>query len=471
MWLKVSFSQITFEKAYSGIGTEVTVLSAANAEQGNTILLASKPSAVSALAFCLIKLNAYGDTLLYKPFTVSPDAEAQVVRYGNGHYYVMGIAADTAQLISTYMFWINKYDIQGNLVWSHNFSHPNIDAINLAFGDFMILPSGNLFCASGFYPSYFVSDSMGTLLLDKRYFYLGNSTNYEKIKINQFDSLLYFTKLKNFNLDIELLRLNESLDSINPILLQLDSSKGGSKILKIGGGQILLLGCKPPPYVLHPFFLTAVDSLGQFLWRRKMHNFTTDDTYLTSHANLANGTTVICGFPKSNMASQKAFLYCINDNGDSLWYKEFRGDSLHKTEFYDVIATADSGILACGQIVMPDSSRKSYIVKLDVNGNLYNPLKVLEQRQQNYLYVYPNPVNEIVNIHYMGIASGEMNLEIQNLQGISVLKSECEISNRSGNWVEVKQTINLTNLPNGIYNCILKSGLNIMQSKKLVVLH
>ena len=474
MWLKVSFSQITFEKAYSGIGTEVTVLSAANAEQGNTILLASKPSAVSALAFCLIKLNAYGDTLFFKPFTVSPDAEAQVVRYGNGHYYVMGIAADTAQLISTYMFWINKYDIQGNLVWSHNFSHPNIDAVNIAFGDFMILPNGNLFCSSEIYSSYFVSDSMGSLINAMRYSYQANFSYYTIFKINQLDSLFYFPKAKNFNLDIELLKLIGNLDSINPILLQLDSSKGAVRILKLLQNQILLLGCKPQPALIKPYFLTAVDTLGQFLWRKKMLNFRFETTNITSHANLLNGTTVVCGFPYS--ASQgpisKAFLYCFNDSGDSLWYKEFSPtDSTLKTEFYDVIATSDSGLVATGQMLRSNGIRESYIVKLDANGNLYNPLKVLEQRQQNYFYLFPNPVNEIVNIHYIGIAPGEINLEIQNLQGISVLKSECEIINRSGNWVEVKQTINLGNLPNSIYNCVLKSGLNIIQSKKLVVLH
>ena len=158
----------------------------------------------------------------------------------------------------------------------------------------------------------------------------------------------------------------------------------------------------------------------------------------------------------------QAFLYCFNDNGDSLWFKKFSStDTTAKTEFYDVIATADSGILACGQILFSNGQQKSYLVKLDANGNLYNPLNVVEKKKQTYLHLYPNPASNYTSIHYMGVNKNSV-LAITNLQGQEVYKKKLESNDE-------RLIINLEMFAEGFYICTISKDGRTLENKKLVI--
>lgn len=62
-------------------------------------------------------------------------------------------------------------------------------------------------------------------------------------------------------------------------------------------------------------------------------------------------------------------------------------DTSAKTEIFDVIATPDSGLLAVGQILFSNGQQKSYMVKLDANGNLFNPMNIVERKKDTFTYI------------------------------------------------------------------------------------
>ena len=126
-----------------------------------------------------------------------------------------------------------------------------------------------------------------------------------------------------------------------------------------------------------------------------------------------------------------------------------------------MIATADSGILACGQMMRPNGSRESYIVKLDASGNLFNPLSVIEKKKETYLHLYPNPANASVSLHYLGV-NKNVTLNITNLQGQSIYKEKITTN-------DSRITINTTQFAPGFYFCNVYVEGRMLVSKKLVV--
>ena len=418
--------QITFEKANNFFQIEESAQSVAADGDGNYVVAIGGKFESPQInrTFGLAKINAFGDTLWFKSFTKGYHPILREVRITNDAYYVLGQCDDSSQF-NPYMIWLSKFDTLGNQIWSYNYADPDIVVPDFGL-DFSIAINGNILISTG-YNRFYLVDSAGQFLTIKPYYnYWMSGNDFLKPKINTKNGIIFCTALYSQTFPSspfhpKIIKVNLLGDSIGSFNVNLDSSWGISYVSKFIGSNFLIFGVVPSAVVPNDFryVFSFVDSLGNRIWRKRLSGMNYINTAISSHAVLQNGNIVFSGFQRTSSSSPpkaKAFLYCFNENGDSLWYKEFRADTLHKTEFYDVIATADSGILACGQILMPDSSRQSYIVKLDANGNLFNPLSVIEKKKESYLHLYPNPATDFTTIHYMG-AEKNVVLSVHNLQG------------------------------------------------------
>lgn len=459
---------ITFEKIFDIVNSEEVALSASEDNKGGYVVVVGlkRSPQTQTFNFELLHLNAFGDTIWNQNFTVNYFPEIKVIRRTIDGYAVMGVANDTSQ-INSYMFWIAKFDTLGNQIWLNYYSDPmypgNQDKISMEVTsqqNFLIY-NGNL---------SFVSISQNGIVL--------NTTN---IGLNYFSPIYVFQPdlilKKNynyefifgyslnfpFNIKLKRLSVNEYADTLSSNYILLDSAKGDPFFLKVKQDGFLIFGWGPSNTGNYGF-IEKVDSVGNNIWKHKLPNLKYANNYITANATLNNGNIIICGFPTLGFSNRKSFIYCLNDFADSIWYREFSPtDTTLETEFYDVIATRDSGLLACGQMLRPNGSRESYIVKLDANGNLFNPLSVLEKQNESYFHIYPNPASNTVSLHYIGI-DNNVSLQIRNAIG-QVIYCQKISSNDERIQIDTSQ------FPSGIYSCSLQSNERIMAIKKLVLVH
>ncbi len=76
--------------------------------------------------------------------------------------------------------------------------------------------------------------------------------------------------------------------------------------------------------------------------------------------------------------------------------------------------------------------------------------------------VFPNPANDLLNISWSGILQPTVHVELVNMLGQTLYKNQVQTSN--GNT-----SIGLAGIPNGLYVCLVKSGVNKYYSKVSVV--
>ncbi|MBK9479035.1 MAG: T9SS type A sorting domain-containing protein [Bacteroidetes bacterium] len=473
--LHFASAQITFEKTYKRLQSVEVAQSVIVDGNTNFIVASGDKFNDTQLTrdFGIAKLNAYGDTIWYTIFYRGHHPKLRALSKMGNYYYVLGQSDDSAQ-INTYMIWLCKFDSSGQLIWAKYYSDPLIGTDD--FGANMTITSNNkLLIHTDPFSGLVIIDSTGVLNVKKRYNnYVTALSDFQKMQFTKKNSIYYFAKfyypsLPNFNCKI--FCINEAADSIGSIILENDSAIGAAQLIKFVGSDYLITGYRPPQANSRGLFISRLDSAGHKIWNKKLPFLYFGigvNYYVTSFANLNNGNTVLSGFRRSpawynSPPYGKAMLYCFNDNGDSLWCKFYSPtDSSAKAEFYDVIATPDSGMLAVGQIMFSNGQQKSYIVKLDANGNLYNPLNVIAQNKESYLQLYPNPAGNYTNIHYMGIEKN-VELKIINLNGQVVYRQQLHQNDE-------RILLVTEHLAPGFYVCCISASDQNLLIKKLVVL-
>ncbi|MBL0047309.1 MAG: T9SS type A sorting domain-containing protein [Bacteroidetes bacterium] len=466
----VAFTQTTFEKTYKRLIQDEAAQSVIEDGNGGFVIATGgkRASTTNTREFGLAHINAFGDTIWYTVFTRSFRPALSMVRKSASAYYVAGVADDSSATVDL-MLWLCKFDLNGNVIWKKNIMDFNLPLMDWGLS-FDVVKDGLLF-TNGYSGGYYKLDTNANIVnINNYYFYLNNSDYFRKSDMQKKDSIYYYNSAYSSSLTSgpyrpKFLLIDENGDSLSSFSINLDSA-WGSSYTNIYQSNFIVFAFVPPIIVpnAYGFVISKLDSLGNKIWRRPVRGINRSNCYVTGHCILPNGNFVISGFPGGLSApAGRAFLYCFDTNGDSLWFKKFSpSDTTLKTDFYDVIATSDSGLLACGQAMRPNGSRESYIVKLDANGDLFNPLSIIEKRKESYFHLYPNPANNVVSMHYMGFDKNVV-LNIHNALGEEVFTQKI-----NGN--DERLQLNTTNYPPGIYTCSLHSDNGIIAFNKVIVL-
>jgi len=99
----------------------------------------------------------------------------------------------------------------------------------------------------------------------------------------------------------------------------------------------------------------------------------------------------------------------------------------------------------------------SKVVKIEVSEEIANSLP--DQKNEAVINIYPNPAINILNIEYHGSLGDNSKLVITDLFGKTVFTSEFKITG--------KNELNISHLPNGIYNLTLQTNTDFI-SKKII---
>lgn len=459
------FGQITFEKTYRKLPSVEIAKTCDNDGYGGYIIGVGEKSINStSRTDAILRINAYGDTLWYYSFQLPNNANLQMVRNSqDGGFYAMGIKLDSTGN-NTYMLWVFKLDSAGNKIWNRNFSdidiHPDGNSMK-------IKQDGSIFL--NIFSVYLMSISpIGNLDTLRTIPFVTNVTFPQHSNFLEYDSSWYYIGDYNFTLPYRIMKANYLGDTVASIPIMSDTGRSALDILKVSENFYYTCSfAQPIVNGKHPFTFTKFDSLGYKLWN-KFYNFLNYPAGIpTVYTSLSNGTNIVSIIPNTNgfnPPTGKAAIFCFNDNGDSLWYKTFSPtDTAANTELFDVIATPDSGLLAVGQIKFSNGQQKSYLIKLDANGNLFNPLSIVEKNKETYLHLYPNPANTYTCMHYMGVEKNAI-LNICNLQGQIIYSQKIESSDE-------RITINIAQFGAGFYLLNISTNGKILANRKLVVIN
>lgn len=115
--------------------------------------------------------------------------------------------------------------------------------------------------------------------------------------------------------------------------------------------------------------IVKLNSSGQMVWTKTMGGSGRDRAQ--DVIELSNGSFVVTGYTTSSPASYyDAFLYKINSNGDSLWYKLYSTGSFQYDDANSVRALSNGGFLMGGQSQTTTNGFDQFLIRTDDSGNV-----------------------------------------------------------------------------------------------------
>ena len=212
---------------------------------------------------------------------------------------------------------------------------------------------------------------------------------------------------------------------------------------------------------------------GDIIWER-YYTKTDIDNKLYSIYPDHNGGYIAAGrrndyYNPINWIDSYGWLLKIDENGDSLWYREYHyytGTEFDFNELYDLCLSPDGGYAMVGQVSTWIEPQTAWVIKVDSLGcdtpgcatgmNIYAP----RGAENEALWIYPNPANAYLNCR-LQIADCRSLLLIYDMFGRK--QDEMRIP-RGQNIV----CLDVSDYPAGIYIAALKSDKGILGRSKFV---
>lgn len=207
--------------------------------------------------------------------------------------------------------------------------------------------------------------------------------------------------------------------------------------------------------------------------------FYNNTPYLLYPENIScnqDGTIIAAGTAGTNFTEyphMAGWIFKLNTNGDSLWFREYNlvSQNMSSNVFYDAIQTSDNGYLGCGYVnpVYPDTGTQDvWLVKVDSMGcespsfcwvNSPEPIIALPAGQ---LQVWPNPAKEMFTITGFKATSNHCILEIYDLYGRKALEQQIA----QGNEIVL---IDCAGWPPGLYTARISLNGKIIGPVKIIL--
>jgi len=430
----------------------------------------------------IVKLNPYGDTLWIK-YTPYQDMHS-IVESSDGNYVAIGY---------NYYLYITKYSPNGNQIWAKEIEEQGYDiyAYNI------INTNDNCFLVSGYtrlgLPSvrsayYTKIDNDGnkiwTKMITEQNVIIGLRNAVQTIDKGY---ILIGGKTIGNNGNFYIVKTNADGDTIwtknygSPIF-----EYGLSIFQTVDKGFLAFGNIEYSNQNIKLYFLKT-DSLGNLQWS-KIYGDTNTFYQMLYGENATkskfDNSYYITGFSTDYPLgdTNKIFLLKVDDNGNRLWEKFYKKDTLHLRGFA-IDQTSDSGFVISGDAFDSPIFENTlsdpqylYVLKLDKNG-IINPIGINENNQDipihfKLLQNYPNPFNPITNIKYEIPKDVNVTIKIYDILGKEVF-SYNEYK-KAGSY-EVQ--FDGTNLASGMYfykftadEPSTVSGREFVDTKKMVLL-
>jgi len=247
----------------------------------------------------------------------------------------------------------------------------------------------------------------------------------------------------------------DELQTVDPVIYKTDSlgneewSKNfgtdiidGMAIVGIAPDGNIIVGTTLGDSMIYPDhfyskkYFAKLDNDGTIIWEYTF-GFSYLDNILMSLEILYDGRIVSTGYRRTfypAVPEMVGWIFCMNSDGDSLWYREYTLLNGVNSEncLNDISIASDNGFIACGYVqpAPPDTgTNDTWVIKVDSIGcesptNCWVGINELHENSSFYsgsIKVYPNPATEVVNFEFSEpIKMEETEITITNLMGITI---------------------------------------------------
>lgn len=438
----------------------------------------------------IVKTDLYGDTIktLYIPppdsscwflFGHEPDdILTDIINTKDSNLITLGIT-QAYQITNYYDYDIVLIKLNYNLdtLWLKTYSHPSDSAfqpqsiIQTSDGGFLICGKQRGFYNTNWYGFLYKVDSAGNFQWYKSYNNPGPyQAIWDVIELPNHSFMCSGTQvISNINDDMDcMLFITDSIGNqlwdtaIVTSGLDFSGSLCYSKDSNILWQGALRLGSS----TFDPLTNTVrkVNYSGGILWNKNYQEYNNGGAVTIIKG--INGGSVYCGITDNTTNIARAFVHRLDENGDSLWYREF--GSSNYSDFWDIKTTSDGGYIMCGQTGGCNNNGGTcfWLVKTDSLGLLVTGIEEETIFKTATLSVYPNPTTTYCTLtatvpqtNHTGAGKKGASIILFDMRGKQLLEQPLQIGS---NTVQ----LNLTNYAAGTYLAVLVlDGYNVKQVK------
>jgi len=298
--------------------------------------------------------------------------------------------------------------------------------------------------------------------------YGGSKDEYpEKLETTSDDGYIIISTSRSFgNEKIYLIKTDSYGDTLwTKLYNPLYDNEGKSVKETLDGGLLIVgFGRKEEVSQYSSAIIIRTNSSGDTIWTRIIE----DDYYnnLEDILVLSDTTYILAGGTGSYGAQVGDFwMLKINDHGDLIWNKIVGGHNYDMAmaiiEHYDGTYIIGGNTYSYGA-----GDQDAWLVNLDTVGFSHITEPFVEQDIFFITQNYPNPFNAVTTIRYAVGTPGKVELSIYNLLGqkVATLVNDSKpAGNYTVNW-------DASGFSSGIYYCVLRTGENLVQTRKMVLL-
>ncbi|HPC36149.1 MAG TPA: T9SS type A sorting domain-containing protein [Candidatus Marinimicrobia bacterium] len=371
--------------------------------EGDLIILAYDDHDPNYPHFWLVKTNEFGDTLWTKNFGNKVEA------------HCLDICPDSGYILAGAQWWdydsyLIKTDKQGNLAWEKVIDS---GTLNGTIRSVKALKDGFVFLTS----------------------------DWQLIKLNETGEVVwrkdYKTTYWGYGMCIGLTNDEGYILCGTKLSPESATPKSAIQVIKTDEkGNSIWVKC----------YTDSLEIYSPFIWQ-------IDNSYLLIGEKQA-----------SSNAPSEIMILLLNETGEIVWQKTFPGP-YNDCAPCDAVPTADNGTIIVGYAKPSDGFGRTYILKVDKNGNV--GIKENKTTMDDFWLAqnYPNPFNISTTIQFNLVKDSEVELAVYNLLGekVTVLVKE---KKKAGNYAFIWQA---ENIASGVYFCILKADKRVF-SQKLVLM-
>jgi hypothetical protein len=445
-----SSAQISFEKTYGDSGEDWGLKIIQTADDGFIILAFIDHNSTPDAGSLIIKTNSVGDTIWTKFYHTNVAWVGDCIQTADHGYAITGNYS-----IGTF---ITRFDSLGDSLWTKYYLPDTIGGPALSivedFVDHSLMIAGfssrmgmgGICC----FPFVIRTDSIGNQLWenDLNFLIYGRALN-----------IVQSTADSNFVIscchisgppDHFICKLDRNNNFIPFSCSNYISMSCECRIDKSSDGGYIISGTDGD-YYPRPI-LIKLDSCGHVEWNKTFANFRHGTLTTVSHASEAkDGGFVITG---SSLSFQELMILKTNSAGDSLWTNSYGG--FDEEAGHSIITCRDSGFAVVGYTKSYGAGKKDiYFIKTDSQG-IVTSTKTFPERHPLVPYFTPNPFTTQLAIHFPQPQNKIGRLTIFNSFGQLMLEKEIRLEN---------QTLNLSDLPHGMYFIRINTGTEIWTEK------
>ena len=321
------------------------------------------------------------------------------------------------------------------------------------------------------------TDTAGNEIWKKKIGIMGMDENAISIDTLQGDLIIAGLRIvhNTSSTDGFVMRLDTAGNTVWQKIVNTNGGYSGSKVLTLKDGNILVHN-RYKAYTVgsneyYRLQVQKITSNNVLIWQKKYNVAAMYADPSGSIIENTQGNLVMAGQKGYADNSITGTVNVLNQNGDSLFYKEFYQELGSQNYFRDVIQTTDKGYCFAGFLIPVfanggTGTEDIWLLKVDSNFcesalPCSSGVGISEQEAiEGGVKIYPNPASSVLNIEFLAFNNEPATIQIIDAFGKNVLfeKLNSQVS-----------VFNINNLSSGIYFYKIIMGNTLIKSNKLII--